>query len=224
MMQSTNDGSLNKGLVVVTRAMKTLLVLSLMSGALAADLQDWKCIAGVSCIDRISQIHVTNLLLSHDIDSRMEGSVDCGISVLPAKAEQASQLLRRDARKLGYYVWFGSNDVVRAARGKQAISRSPVSSVLKKAEYGNDTALGRFLRSKDISQLTAKYPYVVSLSVHKRQYLSTPKTYGTGYDVEIELQKSLGERADGYRGSYQFYDGGSRVGFLGSNEWRFGGK
>ena len=44
------------------------------------------------------------------------------------------------------------------------------------------------------------------LSVHKRQYLATPKTYGTGYDVEIELQKSLRKQDDGSRGNYQVYD------------------
>jgi hypothetical protein len=114
--------------------------------------------------------------------------------------------------------------VVRAAEGKQLISRSPVSSVLKKSEFASNTALGRFLRCKDISRLTAKYPYIVSLAIHERQYLATPKSYGTGYDVEIELQKSLGEHADGYRGRYQVYEDGSRVGFLGSNEWKVGEK
>jgi hypothetical protein len=204
--------------------MKTLLLFSLLTGVLtAADLKDWKGIACVGGTDRISQIHITNLLLSHDIQSAMEGSVVYGISVPPDKAEQASQLLRADARKNGYYVSFGSNDVMGAAAAKKLIRSFPVQSVLKKSEFGSDTALGRFLRSKDISQLTTKYPYVISLSVHKRQYLSTPKAYSTGYDVVIELQQALGE-ADGYRGSYQVYEGGSRVGFLGASEWKRGGK
>lgn len=208
---------------VVTHAMKTLLSLLLMNGALAAaDLKGWKGIAGASGTDRISQIHITNLLLSHDIQSTMEGSMVYGISVPPSKAEQASRLLRADARKLGYYISFGSNDVVRAAEGKQLIKPAPISSVLTRFEYGSDTALGRFLRSTDISRLTAEYPFLVSLSVHERQYLTTPKTYSTGYDVEIELQKSLGKRAHGYRGRYQVYEGGSQIGFLGSNEWKFG--
>ncbi|HSH93878.1 MAG TPA: hypothetical protein VK968_07015, partial [Roseimicrobium sp.] len=59
-------------------------------------------------------------------------------------------------------------------------------------------------------------------SVRERHFLTTPKKYGTGYDVEIELQKSLRKQDDGYRGSYQVYDGGRSVGFLGSNEWKVG--
>jgi hypothetical protein len=214
-----------KGLDFLPRAMKTLLLLLLMSGVLAAaEQKDWKGIAGVSGTDKITQIHIANLLLPHDIESIMEGSVVYGISVPPAQADQASRILRTDAQKLGYYILFGRNDVVRAAKLKQLISHSPVSLVLKKSEYGADKALGRFLRSKDISQLTIKYPVIGSLSVHERQYLATPKTFNTGYDVEIVLQKSLGEKPDGYRGNYQIYDGGIQVAFLGSSEWKAGEK
>ena len=147
-----------------------------------------------------------------------------GISVPPDKEEQAVKLLRTDAQKLGYYVSFGSNDVVRAAERKPLISRITVSSALKMSEFGSGTALGRFLRSREVSRPTARYPYIISLSVHEHQYLATPKTYGTGYDVEIELQKSLRQQDDGYRGNYQVYDDGASVGFLGSNEWKFGDK
>ena len=43
--------------------MKTLLLLLLMSGVVAAtELKDWMGIAGVQGIDKISQIHITNLL------------------------------------------------------------------------------------------------------------------------------------------------------------------
>ena len=106
----------------------------------------------------------------------MEGSLIHGISVPPARADQASQLLRTDARKLGYYIRFENNNEVKAAKLKKLISRKPVSLALKEPEYGNDTALGRFLRSKEISSLTAKYSHIVSLSVHERQYLATPET------------------------------------------------
>jgi hypothetical protein len=107
--------------------------------------------------------------------------------------------------------------VVRAARPEQLIAHSPVSSLLNKPEYGSTTALGRFLRNEDVSRLTAKYPYVVTLSVHEREYLATPKTFSTGYDVEIELKKSAAENAFGYRGWYQVYAGGNQVECLGWN-------
>ena len=147
-----------------------------------------------------------------------------GVSVPPANAEQATKLLRADAPKGGYYVWFWSNDVVKATEPKVTVSRISVSAALKRPEFASDTALGRFLRSKEIAKLTAKYPDIISISVHERQYLATPKTHSTGYDVEIELQKSLRKQDDGYRGSYQVYDGGRSVGFLGSSEWKVGDK
>lgn len=212
-------------LSVVRYVMRLLLLFTMLSGVLlAADPKDWKNIANISGTDRISDIHIGNLLESNDIDCVIEGSLLYGISVPPGKVEQATKLLRTDARKVGYYVWFGPDDVVKAAEAKQLISRATVSSVLKKSEYGADTALGRFLRTKDVSKLTVKYPYIVSFDVRERQYLATAKTYSTGYDVEIELQKSLDERADGYRGSYQVYDSGNRIELRGSNEWRFGAK
>jgi hypothetical protein len=203
----------------MTRVFKISMLLSLISGVLtAAEVQDWKWVACISGMDKISEIHIINLLQSHGIKSVIEGSLAYGISVPPTNAELASQVLRTNAAKLGYMVWFGSNDVIRAAEPRQLITRRPVSSALKEPAYGTGTALGRFLRSKDISQLTAKYPYVVALSAHERRYLATPHNYSTGYDVEIELRKSPTVEAFGYRGSYQVYDGGSRVVFLGSNE------
>ncbi len=51
----------------------------------AANVEDWKGIAGVSATDRISQIHITNLLLAHGIQSMMDGSVVYGVSVPPEK-------------------------------------------------------------------------------------------------------------------------------------------
>ena len=205
--------------------MKVLVLILLMTGVVsAADIKDWKGIAGVSGMDKITQIHVRNLLLSYDIESLMEGSLICGISVPPNKAEQAIKLLRADAPKGGYYVWFGGNDVVKATEPKARVSRISISSVLKQPEFASETGLGKFLRSKELAKLTAKYSYIISMSVHERQYLTAPKTCATGYDVMIELRKPFWKQDDGYRGSYQVYDGGSSVGFLGSNEWQSGGK
>jgi hypothetical protein len=203
-------------------AMTTLIVV--LSGCVTpedtTDLQDWKGVACIGGLDEISSIHITNLLLSHDIKSAIDGSILYRIAVPAAKTEQASELLRADALNHGYYVLFDTNDFVRAAELEQRISRSAVSSVLERSEYASQTALGRFLRSNEISKLTAKYPYIVSLSVHERQYLATPMTFNTGYDVEIELQKSLREHDDGYRGWYQVYDSGKQVSLHGATEWK----
>jgi hypothetical protein len=87
----------------MTRGIQILLLLWLMNGGLpAAEMQDWKWIASISGTDRISEIHITNLLLSYGIKSVIEGSVLYGISVTPTNAEQASRVLRADAGKLGY--------------------------------------------------------------------------------------------------------------------------
>lgn len=191
-----------------------------MTGVAAdGDVRNWKSIALVSGGDRITQIHITNLLLSHNIESVMEGSMVYDVSVPPSKAEQATKLLRTDAPKSGYFVSFGSNDVMRAPESKALVSRISVSSALKKPEFGSDEALGKFLRSKRIAALTRRYPYITSISIRERQYFSAPRTRATGYEVELELQGSLRKGDEGYRGRYQVYDGGGSVRFLGANEW-----
>ena len=188
------------------------------------DNREWKGIAAISGTDSISKIHITNLLLSHEIKSQIYGSLMYGVSVPAANAEEASKLLRADAHKLGYFVMFKRNDVVKAAPLIARVSRSEVEAVLKKPEYSSDTDLGRFLRSEDIAKVIARYSYVVSLSVHERQYLATPKTFKTGYDVRLELQKSFRQNDAGYSGHYQVYEDGGRVSCLGSSEWTAGKK
>jgi hypothetical protein len=178
-------------------------------------------IASITGNDRITQIHITNLLLSHNIESSMEGSLIYGVSVASPNAQQAIELLRSDATNNGYYVWFGGKDVIRAAKPKPRVivSRVPISSILERPEFASDAALGKFLRSKDIAELAVKYPYVISVSVLERQYLATPKTHATGYEVDIKLQKSLRAKDDGCRRDYQVYNGGSNVVSFGVGEW-----
>jgi hypothetical protein len=181
---------------------------------------DWERIGSILGNDRITGVHITNLLLAEGIGAAISGSRTYEILVPSGQGEKALQVLRSDARELEYCIWFGTDDKVEAPKLDRIIRRTSVSSTIQKPEFGAETALGRFLRSKDISQLTAKYPCITCLSVHERRYLAAPKAYSTGYDVEIELQKSLRERDDGYRGRYQVYEGGDKVAFLGANEWR----
>lgn len=208
----------NKCIGFLPRATNPLLLLLLTSGVLAAvEQKDWKDIAAVSHRDKISQIHITNLLLSNNI-ATWEGSSFGHFFVPPPKAALASRILHSDAQMHGYYIWFETNDFLSSAKPEKLISRRPFSLVLKQKKYGADTALGRFLRSKDISELTIKYPVIGSLWVHERQYLATPKKFITGYDVEIVLQKSLREKSDNYVGEYQVYDGGNQVAFIFARE------
>jgi hypothetical protein len=136
----------------MTRVFKISLLLSLISGVLTAEAEDWKCVASISGMDKISEIHIINLLQSHGIKSVIEGSLAYGILVPPAKAELASQMLRTNAAKLGYMVWFGSNDLVRAAEPKQLIARRPVSSALKEPAYISFDALDADLAAVLVKQ------------------------------------------------------------------------
>ena len=196
-----------------------LLGCSNVESTFAPNSDDWTGIAGISSNDVMSCIHITNFLGSNDIDSLIEGSLIYGISVPSAKASAAKDLLRADALMQGYRVQFDRSDMVNAAKLNPLVSRLDVASALKMEELGSETALGRFIRSEKLSSLTEKYPYVVLLAVHERKYLATPTTFSTGYDLEIELRTSLQDSADGYRGRFQVYDGGSEVKSLGSNEW-----
>src|SRR5262245_57959315 len=124
----------------------------------------WSGIAAISGNDRISLIHITNLFRSYDIESIIEGSVLYGVSVPQSRTAEALKILRTDAQRHGYYVWFGKNDVVMATVPKTMITRSSASGVLENPEFAGETILGRFLRSEDISRLTSEYPYIISLS------------------------------------------------------------
>ena len=204
---------------VITHGMKILTLLLLMSAVVAAaDSKDWERIATISSYDDVNHIHIKNLLLSHGIEFFIVKKITDSVLVPPAQAEQASKLLRTDAQKSGYAVWFG-NDLIEAALGGLVVSNASVSSTLGKQEFSSVTALGRFLRSKDILNRTNMYPYIASMWVHERQYLVTTNTTAAGYDIDMVLKKSLEEHAGGCGMGYQVYDGGNRVCCCRSATW-----
>jgi len=186
----------------------------------AADPDEWKAVATISGNDSITQIHVRNLLLSNGITSFVEGSLAYAIEVPGSNAVQAARLLRDDAQGRTYNISFGSNGVVRAPEPKLLLSDVAISSALQRPEYVSETALGRFLRTKEVSDLTAKYPNIVALMVRERPYLATTNKIDTAYEVDIKLSKARGDRAFGYRGGYQVYGGGTNVVRQGANEAR----
>lgn len=175
-------------------------------------------IATVSGVDRISHIHINNLLKSHGIDALIGGSLAYGVSVEPKNAVRATKLLRADAPKTGYRVYLDGGWVGRAVPLRMIARHVAVASALREPTFVPSHALGRFLRSKELSKISTKYPYILSMSVRERRYLSTPRTYSTGYEVEIELVKSPEKKTWNYRGSYQVYDNGKSVFFYTSSE------
>src|SRR5215471_4169253 len=127
-----------------------------MSGVLkSTDEADWKRIACIP-LDRITDIHIANLLLAHGIQSVTPGSRVYAVEVPTDRAELATQLLRSDARNGAYQISFENGDMVETPKLRRVIRRTPVTSVLKRRAYSSQTALGRFLRSDQILALTAK--------------------------------------------------------------------
>jgi hypothetical protein len=184
-----------------------------------ADAADWKRIACIGGNDKITEVHITNLLLAHGIQAAIHGSRMYAIEVPSATAADAIQLLRSDTRNRDYHISFESGEVLEAPEPKEVVQGISVLSLLKRADYSSETALGLFLRADRISQLTAKYPYMFSLSLHERRYLATPHAHSTGWDVRFELHTSARGRADGCRGWCQLLDDGRKVHLFGFNEW-----
>ncbi len=185
------------------------------------DATDWKPIAWILGNDRITVTHIENLLVAQGIQPAIHGSRAYAVEVPLTRAAEAAKILRSDAQRRDYHISFGSDELVGAPEPKRVIQNTWISSVLKRPEYGSDTALGRFLRSEQIIRLTTNYPYVALLSVHERQYLATPTTYSTGHDVELELHDSEKKRADGSRGYGQLLNDGREIAFFVAGGWRF---
>ena len=168
-------------------------------------------VATISAIDRITDIHIRNLLRSNGISSTSEGSVIYGIEVPPGQTNEAIRILKSDAQLRGYQIRFGKNDVTKKVEKKRILSELRVEEVLARPTFASNTPLGIFLRSK--------YPVLTYLDVHERQDLSATNVFKTGYDIEIALSDAPARGSSGYRGWYQVYDEGREIASLGANEW-----
>ena len=167
--------------------------------------------------DRITDIHVHNLLRSKGIPSVIEGSVIYGIAVPPSQSDEALRILRNDPQNRGYISESGEKDAVKRPEKKKVVSRLRVEEALARSMFATNTQLGIFLRSREIRDLTRKYPFITYFSIHERKYLNTTNALRTGYDVEITLSED--GSSSGYRGWYQVYDDGREIVFQGANEW-----
>ena len=78
--------------------------------------KDWKVIADVVGCDRLTNIHVPNLLASKGIECVLQGSILYGVWVPKQHAETAIQLLREDAQKRDYCDRFDAKDKEEALR------------------------------------------------------------------------------------------------------------
>jgi hypothetical protein len=181
--------------------------------ASSAELENRKVVGGIAALDEIGRIHITNLLLSHRIKPLViEGGLLKFTVPLP-QAPTATALLRRDCRERGYRIWIADTNEGVGSDGdfRTLVTRSEITSVLTKPSFEPTAQLGRFLRSADISHQTVAFPFVVSLSVRARQYLATPTRLRTGFDIQLELQKSASDDGGRFGGTYQVHEGGNRI-------------
>ncbi len=169
--------------------------------------RDWKVIADVVGCDRLTNIHVPNLLASKGIDCVLQGSIFYGVWVPKQHAATAIQVLREDAQKRDYAIWFDAKhkeEVFKATTPKK-ISCLPVSQLSARPEFAEDKPLGRWLRNADLSAKLRDYPFVESLEIYEREYLATQDKPEIGYDIEIELRPRAGDKSSGFLGRYQVW-------------------
>ncbi len=140
--------------------------------------------------DTMTHVHIENLLSQHGIIMTFNGGFIHSVDVPPDKKKEAIQILRHDAKKRGYSIEFSKSDKIDALNSKLKLKDIAFAQALKLPAYSMQTALGRFLRRNDITQLALKYPYIGSLEVSERKYLTAPKRLRTGYEIDLEVRNA----------------------------------
>ena len=183
---------------------------------------EWKVVADVMGYDRITQIHVGNLLALQDIECNIEGSVIYGLSVPKQKAETAIAILREDARKRGYWISFGPKETRQeyAKIAPKRFTRLSVSQLLARPEFAEDKPLGRWVRSTDLSAKLGDFPFVESLEICEREYLATRDKTEIGYYIEVALRPKIGDDSKGFRGRYLVSVQGEKIANPSGTEWK----
>jgi hypothetical protein len=182
---------------------------------------EWKVVADVMGYDRITHIHVGNLLASKDIECNIEGSMIYGISVPKQKAETAIRILREDAGKRGYWINFGTKEKLQYAKiTPKKITCLPVSQLMARPDFAADQPLGRWLRGTDLSEKLRDYLFVESLEIYEREYLATRDKTEIGYYIEVELRPKAGDDSKGFRGRYLVWAQGERIENPSGAEWK----
>lgn len=172
-------------------------------------------VGAIPNIDQISVVHIENLMAAHGIEAVIWGTVFWGIEVPQAKRAEAIKLLKRDAPRRNYVVMTVSGNIGKKPESSERLRRIRVRDALKLPEYSPQTSLGRFLRSKEVTALTAKHPFIQSLEVAERQYRITPTELSDAYEIEITLRSTLGTRGRELRYGYQVMNHGRTVKFTG---------
>ena len=195
--------------------MKLFLALLLsVCVASAAERGEWASVGGISSVEQISVVHIENLMAAHGIEALIWGSIFYVIEVPRAKKAEAIKLLKRDAPRRNYVVHnVEGRKIGRAPVSSERLRRIRVRDALKMPEYSPETSLGRFLRSKEVTALTKKHPFIQSLEVAERQYRITPTELSDAYEIEIVLRSTLGPRGKEATNSCQIMNHGRTVAY-----------
>ncbi len=181
---------------------------------------EWKVIADIWGTDRISEVHLYNLLASKEIECEIQGSILYGVSVPKQKAEEAIRVLREDVKKRAYWLRLSVEDHPKVAERTPVVKQLPIAQVLTRLEFAKDKPLGQLLRSPDLSAKLKTYPFVESLCVREREYLASRDKTDIGYEVEIELHQNANDPSKWFLGRYQVWAQGRRIAAHGLSEWK----
>src|SRR5207244_532247 len=209
------------GLVIT---MKHILVIPLLacctglcgeSASAPALHEEWTSVAGVSGLDRITHIHIVNLLARKNIHAMLEGSIGYGVNVPKTKAVQAIMLLKADARRKEYFVTF--SDGTKVTPDMTTAKDYPINQLyadtLKTRVPSLPTELMAVLRDPQVGKLAKKAPLVVRFHVRPRSYMLPKNKTATGYEGQIEM----GNRVHTAGAEYQFqvWEGGKQIAWSG---------
>ena len=196
--------------------MKILLALLLSVSVASAEEREKRVgVGAIPSCDQISVVHIENLFAAHGIEAVIWGTVYWVIEVPPAKKAEAIKLLKRDAPRRNYVVLAVAGDIGKKLESSERLRRIRMRDALKMPEYSPETSLGRFLRSKEVTALTKKHPFIQSLEVAERQYRITPTELSDAYEIEIVLRSTPGTRGKELRYGYQVMNHGRTVEFCG---------
>lgn len=196
------------------------LVLSICVAS-AEESEERVGVGAIPSIDQITVVHIENLMAAHGIEAVIWGTTFWGIEVPPAKKAETVKLLKRDAPRRNYVVLTATGNIGKKPESSERLRRIRVRDALKMPEYSPQTSLGRFLRNKEITALTAKHPFIQSLEVAERQYRITPTELSDAYEIELTLRSTLGTRGRELRYGYQAMNHGRTVIFNGGSAGTF---
>jgi hypothetical protein len=169
-------------------------------------------VAIVSGIDEITHTHVVSLLMKHNIECNLMGSVIYGVSVRPKDYEKAWYLLKKDSEDREYWIELRGEKNPMTDSNKwdwEEITYSKHYNVLlQEAEFAENTAMGELIRQEREQENLQRFPYIDKIQTYAVEHLAHDGKLHTGYWVRLYIMDSLSPNPNTGRFRYQvYYDG-----------------